>query len=182
MLLYLIPLSLAKLLHCPFILKIGFETSRGKMSSGTQGFSVLLTVGLLLINALAFSPNHYRYNLDIVSITNPTREQTNVVNKICCKSSNHGTSSRLYSESGDIGKQKILNEDDEDDGLQTDLPKETLYSKSVLDGGASIIDIELKEHKPLGCTVDESLAPQEDNGLPVFVSKASFSILVIYNF
>lgn len=60
----------------------------------------------------------------------------------------------------------------DDDEKFPELLKETLTdSEEELILGVSTFDLELSEHKPLGCTVEESLAPEPDASTPVFVAK-----------
>lgn len=68
---------------------------------------------------------------------------------------------------------EIQEDNDGDDGDDRLLKQSSLYENEVMNGGASIMEFELLEHKPLGCTAEESSAPEDDGTKPVFIAKVS---------
>lgn len=59
-------------------------------------------------------------------------------------------------------------DDDDDDGAANSLPKLTGSLEK-----AFLKEFELKEHKPLGCSVEESLASEPDGAKHVFVAEVN---------
>lgn len=51
--------------------------------------------------------------------------------------------------------------------------KESLFWEALENGDATIHEFELMEHKPLGCTVEESAVVEDDGSRSVFISKVT---------
>jgi len=120
------------------------------MPSRITFIRILWLLSFKISNIISFTPNHFHLSRFITIITR----------------------SSLNYESGNNDNEKLLlREDDNEYEVASGIPKETLYSNAVINGGASVLDFEMKEHKPLGCTVEESSAPEEDGFQPVFISK-----------